>query len=165
MLDINQLRNRQPRSFCIVLRRSRGRERHRHCDDDPNRFIASPHSAPTVVKLRIEFQTRDRRASEGAPNPPEKKLQPQLRLAPLECESQTKPRHEWIDSKKRFQINTVSSRNGGDLSHIRLSVRHVEEVNSRYQVPPVVQHEITRKAQVEQVHAGQSRYASRLEDD
>ena len=105
--------------------------------------------------------------SEGAPNPPEKNLQPQARPAPLEHESQTKPRHKWVDREKGFQI-TIVCRVGVEeivLSHDSLTIRDVEEVNHRYQVPPVVQDEFAGDAQIQHVYAGKPRDSGWLKDD
>ena len=79
----------------------------------------------------------------------------------LERETQTKPRHEWVDGVERIQI---AGAKGGHFTNYRLCVGGIEEVDDCHQVP-AIEDEVARETQIQHIHAGQTQDSGRLEND
>src|SRR5215469_7723781 len=80
----------------------------------------------------------------------------------LERKPQAKPRHKGVDGAEWKQIVRPERPH---LSHYRLRIRNVEEVDRRDHMPPLVEGKVSCEPQVQQTHARQPQRSSRLQYD
>ena len=69
----------------------------------------------------------------------------------LEIETQAESRKEWVNGVGRELVVRTKSR------HFRnhgLPIRKIEQVDLRFDVKAIIDHELTRNAHIQQIHAG-----------
>src|SRR5271165_3517741 len=84
----------------------------------------------------------------------------------LKSKTQTEASHERVNCEGRLQKKAACRRGVlSDLRDGRLRVRHIEEIDSRYEVPALIEDKFAGDTQVELVDAGQSLDSRGLQDD